>query len=228
MHFLTNKKLPRRTFLRGMGATIALPFLESMLPARGASRCGSEGAANAFRRCVRAARRGAGLLDSGEHAGRLQVSVHLRAAGAVPQERDHHQRHVGEVLGESAGRDRRGSLRRRGVSHRREAEEDHRRGHLRRHQHRSGHRAEDRQGQPPALLQLGLEDPGANSTQLRRRLQLRLHQHDFLAGAGSADADGDQSADGVRAHVRRRQLAGAAQGAPRASGQHPRLRERAA
>jgi len=37
MHFLTNRKLPRRTFLRGVGATIALPFLESMLPARGAA-----------------------------------------------------------------------------------------------------------------------------------------------------------------------------------------------
>jgi hypothetical protein len=37
MYFLTNRKLPRRTFLRGMGATLALPFLESMLPARGAS-----------------------------------------------------------------------------------------------------------------------------------------------------------------------------------------------
>jgi hypothetical protein len=37
MYFLTNKKLPRRTFLRGMGATIAVPFLESMLPARGAT-----------------------------------------------------------------------------------------------------------------------------------------------------------------------------------------------
>ena len=36
MYFLTNRKLPRRTFLRGMGATIAVPFLESMLPARGA------------------------------------------------------------------------------------------------------------------------------------------------------------------------------------------------
>jgi hypothetical protein len=36
MYFLTNRKLPRRTFLRGMGATLALPFLESMLPARGA------------------------------------------------------------------------------------------------------------------------------------------------------------------------------------------------
>jgi hypothetical protein len=36
MYFLTNRKLPRRTFLRGLGATIAVPFLESMLPARGA------------------------------------------------------------------------------------------------------------------------------------------------------------------------------------------------
>jgi hypothetical protein len=32
--FITKKHLPRRTFLRGMGATIALPFLDSMLPAR--------------------------------------------------------------------------------------------------------------------------------------------------------------------------------------------------
>jgi hypothetical protein len=36
MIFLTNRRLPRRTFLRGLGATLALPFLESMLPARGA------------------------------------------------------------------------------------------------------------------------------------------------------------------------------------------------
>ena len=31
--FITRKHLSRRTVLRGMGATIALPFLESMLPA---------------------------------------------------------------------------------------------------------------------------------------------------------------------------------------------------
>ena len=35
MVFLTNRRLPRRTFLRGLGTTLALPFLESMLPARG-------------------------------------------------------------------------------------------------------------------------------------------------------------------------------------------------
>src|SRR5215471_12386549 len=32
--FLTKKHLSRRTVLQGMGATIALPFLESMLPAQ--------------------------------------------------------------------------------------------------------------------------------------------------------------------------------------------------
>jgi hypothetical protein len=31
--FLTKLSLPRRTFLRGMGATVALPFLEAMVPA---------------------------------------------------------------------------------------------------------------------------------------------------------------------------------------------------
>src|ERR1700681_2959009 len=33
MTFLTGKSLPRRTVLQGLGATLALPFLEAMLPA---------------------------------------------------------------------------------------------------------------------------------------------------------------------------------------------------
>ena len=31
--FITRSSLPRRTFLRGVGATIALPFLDAMVPA---------------------------------------------------------------------------------------------------------------------------------------------------------------------------------------------------
>jgi len=31
--FITKMSLPRRTFLRGMGVTLALPLLESMVPA---------------------------------------------------------------------------------------------------------------------------------------------------------------------------------------------------
>ena len=33
---ITKKQLPRRTFLKGMGATIALPMLDAMTPALGA------------------------------------------------------------------------------------------------------------------------------------------------------------------------------------------------
>ena len=32
--FITKKHLSRRTFLRGTGVTLALPFLEAMLPAQ--------------------------------------------------------------------------------------------------------------------------------------------------------------------------------------------------
>src|ERR1051325_11019124 len=33
MSFITKKALPRRTFLRGMGASLALPLLDAMIPA---------------------------------------------------------------------------------------------------------------------------------------------------------------------------------------------------
>jgi hypothetical protein len=35
MHFITRKQFPRRTFLRGAGAAVALPFLDAMVPAQG-------------------------------------------------------------------------------------------------------------------------------------------------------------------------------------------------
>ena len=39
MHFITGKQMPRRTFLRGaMGATVALPFLDAMVAAKGDRR----------------------------------------------------------------------------------------------------------------------------------------------------------------------------------------------
>ncbi len=34
MNLITGRHLPRRTFLRGLGATVALPFLDAMVPAR--------------------------------------------------------------------------------------------------------------------------------------------------------------------------------------------------
>ena len=36
---ITKKSLPRRTFLRGLGTTLALPLLDSMIPALSGRRC---------------------------------------------------------------------------------------------------------------------------------------------------------------------------------------------
>ena len=33
MNFITGKHIPRRTFLQGMGASVALPLLDAMVPA---------------------------------------------------------------------------------------------------------------------------------------------------------------------------------------------------
>ena len=44
MEFITGKHIPRRTFIRGMGATVALPFLDAMVPAGiGARRAAADG-----------------------------------------------------------------------------------------------------------------------------------------------------------------------------------------
>jgi len=51
MSFLTGKSLPRRTFLRGMGATVALPFLDAMVPA-GLSRAARAATAPTHTRLV--------------------------------------------------------------------------------------------------------------------------------------------------------------------------------
>ena len=61
--FIFKTALPRRTVLRGMGATLALPLLEAMVPALTATRRRPR-TRRAVRRCVRAARRAARLLDA--------------------------------------------------------------------------------------------------------------------------------------------------------------------
>jgi hypothetical protein len=38
---LTNKHIPRRLVLKGLGATVALPLLEAMIPARAAAAAAS-------------------------------------------------------------------------------------------------------------------------------------------------------------------------------------------
>ena len=52
------RALPRRTFLRGIGAALALPLLDAMVPAftataktRGRSRCAASGSSTARTAC---------------------------------------------------------------------------------------------------------------------------------------------------------------------------------
>ena len=66
--FITKRALPRRTFLRGMGATIGLPLLDSMVPAMTAT---AQTAAAPTRRLgvrLRAARRDPEPVDARRRA----------------------------------------------------------------------------------------------------------------------------------------------------------------
>ena len=54
---VTKKAIPRRTVLRGLGATLALPLLDSMVPALSALAQTRGEAAQAPRRRLRAERR---------------------------------------------------------------------------------------------------------------------------------------------------------------------------
>ena len=47
MNFLTRSAMPRRSFLRGMGATVALPYLDAMVPSLGRFGSGAAAAAAA-------------------------------------------------------------------------------------------------------------------------------------------------------------------------------------
>ena len=88
--FVAKKHIPRRTFLRGAGVTLALPLLESMVPALTPLRADRGGAGAALRRHLASAWRVARLLESAAGRQGLRVLVHHQAARAVPQSRRAH------------------------------------------------------------------------------------------------------------------------------------------
>src|SRR5579884_1823619 len=67
MQFLTGKSLPRRTFLRGLGAVVALPYLDAMEPAfRAFVRGGPSAAADKTRLvCIEQVHGAAGCSNLG-------------------------------------------------------------------------------------------------------------------------------------------------------------------
>ena len=70
MSFITKKHLSRRTFLRGVGVTMSLPFLESMVPAQTPLAQTAANPQTPARTLLHAARRGDGELDAGRRRAR--------------------------------------------------------------------------------------------------------------------------------------------------------------
>ena len=89
---ITKMALPRRTFLRGLGAALALPLLDAMVPAfsttvRGAAKPACR---SGVRLCPERRRdeRRRQLLDAEGHGHRLRVVADPLAARAVPRSAD--------------------------------------------------------------------------------------------------------------------------------------------
>ena len=82
--FITKKHIPRRTFLRGAGVTLALPLLESMLPAQTPLRLTAAAPVAALCRHLASSWRGARLLESAAGRQGFRLFVHHEAARAIP------------------------------------------------------------------------------------------------------------------------------------------------
>ncbi len=218
MAFLTRTHLSRRTFLRGMGVTLALPLLDSMVPA--ATALGADGGQRprtrfgaiyfphgAIMNKWTPATAGAGFELTRDPAAaqavlrpgqRRQRPRHALAYGSGATA--NHNRSAAAFL--SGAFAKTGAKAQLGITVDQVAARAKVAGHA-----AAVARADDRGAEP----------------QLRRRPELLLSRHDLVAGPLVAAADAEQPAGGVRAAVRRRQHRRGAQGAARAVDQPARL-----
>ena len=225
---ITHNHLSRRTVLRGMGATLALPFLDAMAPAQTLTR--KTAAVSRVRlACIEMVHGSAGSTQYG-----LEQNLWMPAkvgpdfefteiARAVPRLRHGHIPHRPEAGGGVyRGRGRRRPLPlERGLPHGGAPEADRRVRRAGGHVHRSNLRAAVRAGHAAAVA------PARDRKRRRRRdlrlqLRLRVFGADQLVVADDADAADDRSADGLRKPVRRRRDGSRAGGAAAGEPQHPR------
>ena len=192
MTFVTRRHIPRRSFLRGAGAAIALPFLDAMVPAfaRAADTRtpvrmaflyvpngivmkdwtpAMEGSNFEFPRILKArrtvSRRSAGADRPGSSPGGGNGRGSCTGGRYVPD----------------------GSL----------SEEDDQRRCRSRHFGRPGRRAGDRGENAFAVSRTGVRSI-AHRRQLRLRVQLRLHQQHVVERALHSESTRDKSASGFR------------------------------
>ena len=218
--FITKKSLSRRTVLRGLGATVGVPFLEAMVPAL----------ANA--QALRAPLRfGAVYVPNGcpmdfwmpkGEAGELQITPILQ-----PMER--HRQHMTVINNLVACRRQIGHGSRRelrGLVERCDCEADRGRGHSRRHHDRPDFREATRPGNAVSVARVRDRGLRRLHRRLRAGLQLHVHEHDLVGVGDRAAAHGDQSARRLRAHVRPCGHAGAAAPPLGRRPEHPRFHRR--
>ncbi len=219
--FITKKHIPRRTFLRGAGVTLALPLLESMLPAQTPLRQTAAAPARRFVGIWHPHGAAPGYwspLQEGKdfdfsfitkplepYRNRMVLITGLDMPEAMATDDEPGGDHArGAVL-----LVRRPPATKRGqpISGRHDRSDD-------REQVRAGH------------------DPVLHSTrrrghrelrQLQLGLQLRVHELHLLVVAHAAASDGSESARGLRALVRRRNQSGGAACRTKAERQHSRF-----
>ena len=205
---ITKKALSRRTVLRGMGVSLALPLLDAMVPALTA-------AANTAAKPVR--RYGFFYMPNGVAMNHTGVNYWKpKTVGAdfefspilKPLEPFRNQVTVVSGLHNRPGREPRRRQRRSHAQHRlvadRRAHQAHRRvGPAQRHLGRPGDRRAVQAGHAAAVAR-ARHSAELGDRRLRHRLQLRLRHHAGVGVAVDAAADAEQPAPRVRAAVRRR------------------------
>ena len=211
--FITKKHLERRTFLRGMGATMALPLLDAMIPARTAlaQTAATPTPHMGFIYFPHGAIMDHWTPEDGRH--HLRSPHHSEAAGAFPEATDRGQR-PGEQAGHQPGgaRHHAGNVAELRASARQP-------GSLLRPHHRPDRRRAHRPGHSAALARNRHRRPRRRRL-LRSRFWLQLFGHHFVPHAHHAAAHGDRAAQGVPAAVRPGRYRGRAQSARETICQH--------
>ena len=216
------KALPRRTFLRGLGTTLALPLLDAMVPSMTAlaGDAGRPGPASAPGVRLHADGVRHHPVDSAGRETLDELSPILEPAGPGQAARDgDHEPGAAERLPRHA-RDL--QLR---VPERRPGEADREHGLLPRHDRRSDRRPADRPGDAVAVAR-DVDGPALDRRPVRQRLRLRLSEQPLVVVADDAAAVRGPPADRLRAAVRRRRQRRRPPGRPEEAGQPARLGHR--
>ena len=187
---ITKRHLSRRTVLKGIGVTAALPLLEAMIPAShraGADRRHGQGAPGRHRDGARRRRqhrlRGEDEhVVAGRHRQRLRPVAERARAARVGAPAHHHREQHRPAHGRSvhdAGNRRRPLPRQRGVPDPGASQADHGLRRARRHLARPALRAALRPGHADSV-DAAVHRAGGSVGRLRIQLLLRLHRLDQL------------------------------------------------